>query len=242
MDNRLAKDYDPGMSTEPRTPTPRMTVEEFLAWAEGRPGRHELIRGEVVAQAAERAAHWEVKLATHVALLAVIKAKALPCHVVPDGATVRIDEATAYEPDAMVYCGPRPPPSAMLVENPVVIVEVLSPSTEHRDQGRKLADYFRLPSVAHYLISIPTRRSSSTTSGAATTMLTRIIHEGTITLDPPGMEVAWGRFMGRGSTRTRGNRLDAAVLTEKPARGKNAQSAGADCHQCRRNAEQAVPT
>ncbi len=60
MDNRRGRDYDSGMSTQSRTPTPRMTVEEFLAWAEDQPGRHELIRGEVIAQAAERAAHWEV--------------------------------------------------------------------------------------------------------------------------------------------------------------------------------------
>jgi Uma2 family endonuclease len=46
------------MGTQPRAPTPRMTVEEFLASAEGRPGRHELVRGEVVAQAAEQAAHY----------------------------------------------------------------------------------------------------------------------------------------------------------------------------------------
>src|SRR5208283_2610502 len=130
-------------------------VEEFLAWAEVRPGRHELIGGEVVSQAAERAAHWEVKLATHVALLAAIRAKSLPCRVVPDGASLRIDEATVYEPDGMVYCGPKPPPSALLVENPVIVVEILSPSTGRTDQGRKLADYFRLESVAHYLIIDP---------------------------------------------------------------------------------------
>ncbi len=86
MDNRRGKDYDPGMSTQPRTPTPRTTVEEFLAWAEGRPGRHELVRGEVIAQAAERAADWEVKLATHVALLAGVRAKVtLPLKNVPQG-------------------------------------------------------------------------------------------------------------------------------------------------------------
>jgi hypothetical protein len=44
------------MSTQPQTPA-RMSVDEFLAWAEGRPGRHELFGGEVVAQAVERAAH-----------------------------------------------------------------------------------------------------------------------------------------------------------------------------------------
>ena len=199
MDNRRGKDYDPGMSTQPRTPTPRMSVEEFLAWAEGRPGRHELVRGEVIAQAAERAAHWKVKLATHVALLTAVRAKALPCHVVPDGATVRIDEATAYEPDAMVYCGPEAPPSALLVENPVIIVEVRSPLTERRDQGRKLADYFRLPSVAHYLIIDPDetlvihhqRRGEDD-------IQTRIFREGTITLDPPGFEVKVAEIYGGG--------------------------------------------
>jgi Uma2 family endonuclease len=199
VDNRREKDYDRGMSTQPRTPTPRMTVEEFLAWAEGRPGRHELVRGEVIAQAAERAAHWEVKLATHVALLAAIKAKTLPCHVVPDGATVRIDEATAYEPDAMVYCGPKPPPSALLVENPVIIVEVLSPSTGRRDQGRKLADYFRLPSVAHYLIIDPDDVLVIHHQRHGEDILTRICREGTIALDPPGIEVAVGEIYGVGS-------------------------------------------
>ncbi len=187
------------MGTQPKAPTPRMTVEEFLAWAEGRPGRYELFRGEVFAQAAERAAHWEVKLATHVALLAAIKAKALPCHVVPDGATVRIDAATAYEPDAMVYCGEPISPDALLVENPVVIVEVLSPSTGRTDQGRKLADYFRLPSVAHYLIIDPDEVLIIHHQRHGADILTRILREGTITLNPPGIEVAVGEIYGVGA-------------------------------------------
>jgi Uma2 family endonuclease len=189
-------DYDPGMATQPQAPTPRITVEEFLAWAEGRPGRYELFRGEVFAQAAEPAAHWEVKLATHVALLAAIKAKALPCHVVPDGATVRIDETTAYEPDAMVYCGAPLSPDALLVENPVVIVEVLSPSTSRADRGRKLADYFRLASVAHYLIIDPDDVLVIHHQRRGDDILTRIIREGTIALDPPGIEVKVAEIYG----------------------------------------------
>ncbi len=192
-------DYDLGMATQPQAPTPRMTVEEFLAWAEGRPGRYELFRGEVFAQAAERAAHWKVKLATHVALLAAIKAKALPCHVVPDGATVRIDAATAYEPDAMVYCGREAPPSALLVENPVIIVEVLSPSTARADRGRKLADYFRLASVAHYLIIDPEEVLVIHHQRRGEDILTRIVREGAIALDPPGIEVAVAEIYGAGA-------------------------------------------
>ena len=106
------------MGTQPQARTPRKTVEEFLAWAEGRPGRHELMGGEVVSQSAERAAHLKVKLATHVALLAAIRAKGLPGHGLPDGATVRIDDETVYEPDGLVYCGPEAPASALLFQDP----------------------------------------------------------------------------------------------------------------------------
>jgi Uma2 family endonuclease len=187
------------MSTQPQTP-PHMTVDEFLVWASERPGRHELINGEVVSQSAERAAHWKVKLAVHVALLNAVRAGGLTCHVVPDGATVRIDDATAYEPDALVYCGEEAAPSALTVDNPVIIVEVLSPSTGRMDRERKQGDYFRLPSIAHYLIVdsdeplvIHHRRQEGGD------ILTRIIRDGTILLDPPGLEVNMGEIYGPGA-------------------------------------------
>jgi Uma2 family endonuclease len=43
---------------------------------------------------------------------------------------------------------------AVAAPNPVIIVEVLSPGTTSTDTGGKLADYFCVPSVAHYLICI----------------------------------------------------------------------------------------
>lgn len=186
------------MSTQPQTPA-RMSVEEFLAWAEDRPGRYELVGGEIVAQAAERAAHWKRKLATHVALLQAVRAKRLPCHVVPDGATVRIDQWTAYEPDAMVYCGPEAPPSSLLVENPVIIIEILSPSTGRMDRRRKLADYFRLPSVEHYLIVDPDEVLVIHHQRQGADILTRLLREGAIRLDPPGMEVPVAEIYGAGA-------------------------------------------
>lgn len=184
------------MSTPKQTP-PRMTVEEFLAWAEGRPGRYELIRGEVVAQASERARHWEIKLATHVALLNAVKARGVACHVVPDGGTVRVDDVTAYEPDAMVYCGRKVDPESLIVEKPVIVVEVLSPTTGRNDKSRKLADYFRVPSIAHYLIIdadsplvIHHRRRPDGD------ILTDILRDGSVTLDPPGIELALAEIYG----------------------------------------------
>src|SRR6476620_11633449 len=136
-------------------PQARMTVDEYLAWTDGQPGRYELCNGTVYAMSPEGAGHAKVKGAVHGALVAGIRARGLPCHALPDGMTVRVDAATAYEPDALVYCGQEVAPSALEIPNPVVVVEVLSPSTRRIDTSAKVAGYFRLPSVAHYLILDP---------------------------------------------------------------------------------------
>jgi Uma2 family endonuclease len=61
---------------------------------------------------------------------------------------VEVDVATIGEPDAMVRCGEALPAGAVRITDPVIVVEVLSPST----RAMELVDYFRLPSVHHYLI------------------------------------------------------------------------------------------
>lgn len=134
---------------------PRMNVDDFLAWAEGRPGRHELYEGEVYQVSPETAGHVEIKAAVYVALLNAVRAGNLPCRVFADGMTVRIDEMTAFEPDALVHCRERAPRSAVEVPYPMMVVEVLSPSTRQIDATVKLAGYFKLPSIAHYLIVDP---------------------------------------------------------------------------------------
>jgi Uma2 family endonuclease len=60
----------------------------------------------------------------------------------PNGMSVRVDNETVYEPDALVYCGPRVPNGTMFIENPVVVVEVISPASEAVDTGEKLVGYF----------------------------------------------------------------------------------------------------
>lgn len=170
---------------------PRMTVDEFLAWAAGQPGRYELFRGEVYAMSPETVGHAERKFAVCAALRKAIGESALPCHAVPDGATVRIDATTAYEPDALVYCGQKLAATAVEVPAPLIVVEVLSPSTHQFDVSIKLAGYFRLPSIAHYLIVDPVQPLIvHHARGTADTIATRIVTEGTISLDPPGLELS----------------------------------------------------
>ncbi len=171
-------------------PKERMTVDEFLAWAEGRPGRYELFRGTVYSMTPERAVHAEVKFAVQTALASAIRAGNLPCHMLPDGMTVRVDDATAHEPDALVYCGDRLEPSALEVPNPLIVVEVLSPSTRHVDAQLKLAGYFRLPSVMHYLVVDPDKPLLiHHARGSGDAIVTRIVTDGSIKLDPSGIEL-----------------------------------------------------
>lgn len=172
-------------------PQKRITVDEYLAWAPGQPGRYELYHGIVHAMSPEGAGHAKVKFAVQTALAAGIRARGLPCHMMPDGMTVRIDKATAFEPDALVYCGQEVALSALEIPDPVILVEVLSPSTRRVDVSKKLSLYFRLPSVAHYLIvDVDQRAILHHARAAGDTILTRIVREGTIALVPPGLELA----------------------------------------------------
>jgi Uma2 family endonuclease len=167
-----------------------MNVDEFLAWAEGRDGRWELQDGELVAMAPQRLAHLETKAAALNALGSAIRRAKAPCHAVPDGATVRIAARTAFEPDALVYCGPRLPPSSIEIPEPVIVVEVLSEGTAARDHGVKLAGYFSLQSVAHYLIlDADNRMAIHHKRGLGDVIETRILKEGQLRLDPPGLGI-----------------------------------------------------
>lgn len=122
--------------------------------------------------------------------------------------TVRIDETTAYEPDAQVYCGAELPPSALEVPNPVIVVEVLSRSTRGVDLAVKLPGYFTLPSVMHYVIVDPDR--PLIVHHARTDRDTRIVRDGAIELAPPAITWRWPR-----STRP-----DAAATTSDARAGR----------------------
>jgi Uma2 family endonuclease len=169
----------------------QMTVDEFLLWAEGKEGRWELHDGVPVMMSPERSLHAETKAETYVALREAIRFKGLTCRVYPDGMAIRIDARATYEPDASVICGPRASPDAIEIDNPIIVVEVLSPSTAAIDHGRKLSGYFSLPSVEHYLILDPERRVAiHHKRGIGDAIETRVLSEGAVKLDPPGLEVA----------------------------------------------------
>jgi len=138
----------------------------------------------------ERWVHARIKANVWQSLRNAIRAAGVSCQAAPDGMTVEIDDDTDYEPGALVNCGAPIPDNATAAPNPVVVVEVLSPSTERVDTGGKLADYFRVPSIQHYLLVRPQRQEVIHHRRTADRIETRIINQGDIELDPPGLRIA----------------------------------------------------
>jgi Uma2 family endonuclease len=108
---------------------------------------------------------------------------------------VRIDARTVFEPDAFVLCGEPRDRRSIEVDDPVIVVEVMSPSSRDVDTTAKLAEYFRLPSVRHHLVVDSESRSvvHHHRSGSGT-IETRILRSGPLDLDPPGLSVVIERF------------------------------------------------
>jgi Uma2 family endonuclease len=180
-------------------PKVKMTVPEFLAWAESQPsGRYELVNGEIVAMSPERAQHNLVKLDVALALREAVKAANLPCIVFTDGMTVVVDEHTSREPDAAIQCGIEVDLDSTILREPLIVVEVVSPSSERDDSGTKLVEYFSISSIQHYLVIHTGRRAVVHHQRSEQGMFkTTIAHPGEeITLNPPGMSVSVTALLG----------------------------------------------
>jgi Uma2 family endonuclease len=69
----------------------------------------------------------------------------------------------------------------------VIVVEVLSPSTQSVDSGEKLADYFRVASIQHYLIVRARRREIIHHWRFGDKIVSKAVNVKSVQLDPPGI-------------------------------------------------------
>ncbi len=147
--------------------------------------------------APERLGHARIKASVWEALKFAIQAAGVACEALPDGVTVEVDDKTDFEPDALVNCGERPADDLIAAPKPVIVVEVLSPGNKHTDTGAKLAGYFRVPTIQHYLIlNAEKPELIHHKRNADGTMHTQIITNGNIGLDPPGLILQIERIYG----------------------------------------------
>lgn len=120
--------------------------------------RHELVDGVLFAMTAGTPAHSRVK--TNLVGMLYRALGEGPGQVFDGDLRLRVGDDVLY-PDASVHCGEfvvhADDPTAATA--PVLVAEVLSPSTEAWDRGGKFARYRAIPSVRHVLLIDPDRRT-----------------------------------------------------------------------------------
>jgi Uma2 family endonuclease len=127
----------------------RMTVDEFLVWDGEGDRRYELIGGEIVAMTPPLLFHTAITMKIGAALQRRLKP---PCQVLGE-AGIRLPwrNDTYYQADLAVTCSPLKQ-GEWGTPDPIIIIEVLSPSTAAHDRVHKLPDYRRIESVQEILI------------------------------------------------------------------------------------------
>ena len=138
------------------TALPLMTLDEFLAWDAPGPTAWQLFEGYPVAMAPPRHGHGTV-VGNLGRVIGNQLAGRAPCHVsIEAGVTLPHRSRSYYVADLAVTCR-QPDPDQINIPDPLLIIEVLSPSTEDDDRKVKLPDYRRLPSVQEILYVDPAR-------------------------------------------------------------------------------------
>ncbi len=131
----------------------QLTLEEYNLLEEENQQRYEYHDGEVFAMAGGDPVHNAICHNLHVFLGNALRKKS--CNVFTSDQKVRIDFINrSLYPDASVTCGPvdRAEKDPKAITNPVLLVEVLSDSTEAYDRGRKFECFSRLPSLREYVL------------------------------------------------------------------------------------------
>ncbi len=130
-----------------------MTYAEYLAAEAVSEVKHEYLAGQVWAMAGGTPEHGILAARIIILLGGIIQNR--PCSILTSDVRIRVEatDLSTY-PDVSVVCGPleRSPQDPHAITNPVLVVEVLSDSTEAYDRGDKAAYYRRIPSLREYLL------------------------------------------------------------------------------------------
>jgi Uma2 family endonuclease len=125
------------------------TLEEFLAFDDGTDTSYQLFEGRIVAMNPPLRGHGTLVARLTALVSGQLK---LPCEVVAGAGIVPVNRRHSwYKADLIVTCTPGDPKDPFVAE-PVLVVEVLSPTTSATDFSRKLPDYQQIPSMRDILL------------------------------------------------------------------------------------------
>ncbi len=127
------------------------TVEEYLEGERTAEYRSEYYFGEVFAMAGATRIH-NLIIGNMFALLRAL-ARTTKCQAFSSDMQLEVIPGKFYAyPDVLYTCDPSDHNERLTLKRPVLLVEVLSDSTESFDLGRKLDEYLKIPSLLYYLI------------------------------------------------------------------------------------------
>ncbi|RTQ50942.1 Uma2 family endonuclease [Hymenobacter gummosus] len=113
--------------------------------------RHEFYRGEIYAMSGGLGTHNIAVQNCAISLRAALRGKG--CRVFVENIRLAVMEGEGYTySDVMVTCHPDDTPNNGTMYHPVMVIEVLSPSTASHDRVWKFNRYTQLPSLQHYLL------------------------------------------------------------------------------------------
>jgi Uma2 family endonuclease len=134
------------------------TPAEYLALERASKEKHEYFEGKVLAMAEASLAHNHI-VANLIREIGILL-KGQPCLILPSDIRISIPSKESYMyPDAVIVCGKPEMEDDQFdtLRNPVVIFEILSPSTEDHDRGKKFFFYRQIPSFSEYILIDTTR-------------------------------------------------------------------------------------
>lgn len=128
------------------------TEAEYFAWEEDAPRKSEYINGEIRMMSGGTDDHAALSLSVGAELRAALRGRG--CRVMSADMKVLSGDGSLRYPDVSVVCGASVyhGRGRSAITNPLVIVEVLSPSTEAADRGEKLLGYQAIESLQSYLL------------------------------------------------------------------------------------------
>jgi Uma2 family endonuclease len=132
--------------------------QEYLALERVSKEKHEYFLGKVIALAGASLGHNRLVANLLGEIREALKGK--PCEVLPSDIRISIPSRESYMyPDAVIVCGKPEMEDDRFdtLKNPVVIFEILSPSTEDHDRGKKFFFYRQIPSFKEYILVDSTR-------------------------------------------------------------------------------------
>ncbi len=129
----------------------KMTIEEYLAWELNQDIRYDYINGEVFAMTGGTIPHNDIALNLYTSLRPHLRPRG--CRINVSDVKVQVTSKGPYfYPDLIVSCHPEDINARKFIQNPKLIVEVLSPSTSGKDREEKFRYYLTIPSLQEYIL------------------------------------------------------------------------------------------